>query len=455
MKRLTEENLNKVISETEWSPDDDAGGGHTLSTAGVMKFARELLLHFKSRKPEVLSEVSSRFGPESGFSPRFREDLELGLLIQAAAEKVAKQDYVYARKLLQKCDESGSKDGNPVQRVVYHFSQALQVKIDRELGISVPNDMAESHHQRKLPVDVKQAKHLLQPELIQSQQNHALRLENHMVPCQVALDSVGSAKKVHLIDFGIENGSVWTPLMQSFATREESNPLESLTITAVGGCREMLGMAGKWLSAFAATIDLPFSFKIVLSELKDIKDDVFEIQVDEAVVVCFRWRLLTLLAQPNQLTSVMEVIKKLNPCVVLVNEMEASLNSPVFLERFREALFLFSGMFDCVNTCIGQDIACRKMIEEEIHWAILNVVTAEGAERIHRYEKIGFWRGLFSRLGWVETELGSSALSQAELLLKRSSQFRFCTMKMDGKCLILGWKETPFHSVSAWKFQEE
>ncbi|KAJ6952326.1 hypothetical protein NC653_041461 [Populus alba x Populus x berolinensis] len=52
----------------------------------------------------------------------------------------------------------------------------------------------------------------------------------------------------------------------------------------------------------------------------------------------------------------------------------------------------------------------------------------------------------------VETDLSSSSLYQAKLIVKKFNFASSFTPDVDGKSLVFGWKGTPLHSLSAWNF---
>ncbi|KAI5650909.1 hypothetical protein M9H77_36914 [Catharanthus roseus] len=444
VKRLRGEMLNEQRSNVPKT----STGFESLSPNGVMKLARAQLLQLKTQNADVFSVLSRSFGAQSGLSYEVPRDLELAMLIQAAAEHVANKKIVSARKLLSICHRSATVSGNPVQRVVYHFAEALEEKIDREWGIVLPGGLEAKFRK---PLDVEQTLISLEPAMVERQQELPILVISEFTGIQSILDSVASAKRVHIIDFGIRNGSHWTIIMQALADRH-SCPLEMLKITAVGTSKAMMEETGKWLSSFARTMNLTLSFKIVVSDLKDLKQDLFEVEADETVAVYFGLRLFTVLPWPNHLEAVIGVIKHLKPCAIVMVELEANLNSPVFLERFTEALCYFSAVFDCAEGCLSHHDNCRKLTEQVyLREMIQNMVAEEDSERTQRFESINFWRGLCARLGLMETELSPSALCQASLLLKRSACQDFYTLVNDGKCLILGWKGTPILSISAWK----
>ncbi|XP_071905594.1 GRAS family protein RAM1-like [Coffea arabica] len=243
--------------------------------------------------------------------------------------------------------------------------------------------------------------------------------------------------------------------MEAFAVRHEC-PLELLKITAGGTCEETMEKTGKQLSSFAQTINLPFSFKVVASDLKDLKEEFFDLEANEAVAIDLAYQLWSLLAWPNHLEALMAVIQNLKPCFLVLKEVEVCTNAPNFLEPFKETLLFISGLIDSMNSCMEKHILYRKPVEE-VHWwgMIHNVLTAEGTERTLRHERIGFWRFLFKKFGFVESDLSQTSILQANLTLKRSDQLRPGTSVMDGKSLIFRWNETSFQSISAWEFPSD
>ncbi|XP_038720047.1 DELLA protein RGL1-like [Tripterygium wilfordii] len=203
---------------------------------------------------------------------------------------------------------------------------------------------------------------------------------------QAIVEKVARAKRVHIIDLGIKCGVQWTILMQALASRNEC-PLESLKITAVGaGSRQMEG-ARKWLMSFAETMNLPFSFmKVTMSDVFDLREDQFEIDAEETVAVYSEFFMWTMIPQPNQLDSVMKVIRKFNPCIMVIIEVESNLS------RFIEALFYYSAYFDCLDICMEKEDQNRLFTESLMSQGIKSAVVAEGEERKLRHVKIDVWR---------------------------------------------------------------
>ncbi|GKD52588.1 DELLA protein RGL1-like protein, partial [Tanacetum coccineum] len=94
--------------------------------------------------------------------------------------------------------------------------------------------------------------------------------------------------------------------------------------------------------------------------------------------------------------------------------VESNHNSTSFVNRFTETL-------------LYRDVVHRAILEG-VHFAdgMQNIVLAKGEERVSRSVDMNTWRAFFTRFGMVEILL-----------------------------IILGWKGTPLHSLSTWKFLQE
>lgn len=271
------------------------------------------------------------------------------------------------------------------------------------------------------------------------------------------LDYLEGAKKVHIIDLEIRSGVQWIVLMQALASQDE-HPIEHLKITAiVTRWKEVIEETGKQLASFANSLHLNFSFKIVLvNDILDLDPTMFDRDVDESVSVYAAYTLMNMVGQINRLDHLMMVMRSLSPCIMIVTEIEVNCNSPNFIGRFVESLFFFGAYFDSLADCFKEDEPSR--MNAESTWfgsSIRNVLTTEGEERKIRHVSMNVWRAFLARHGLVETQLSVASLDQATLGLQTLPRGSSCTLYLDGKCLILGWKGTPLSSLSAWKFQSD
>lgn len=241
--------------------------------------------------------------------------------------------------------------------------------------------------------------------------------------------------------------------MQALASRVKC-PIELLKISALGTSSKcLIEETGNNLSSFALCMNLPFSFNIVMvSDMVDVKEDLFEIDSTETVAVFSGFVLRTMIGRKNRLESLMRMIRNINPCVMVVNEVEADHNSLVFEKRFIEALFYYGTYFECLEAFMRRDDQNRRICESNYFgYGIKNVVASEGEERKIPHVKNDVWRAFFARFGMEAVELSKSSLYQANLVIKSFACEGTCTLEMNGNELLIGWKGTPLHSLSVWK----
>ncbi|KAK3188527.1 hypothetical protein Dsin_028088 [Dipteronia sinensis] len=425
------------------SGDGDRRIEHGSTTDGV-KLSTEEIMRLRMLCPcsaTLLISLSLAYPNEE------IRDVELAEFLLASAEKVGHQQYDRATRLLNQCDYSSSPKGNPVQRVVYYFSDALRDKINRETG--------RIELVKKQTFDVDLAMMSPNPTTLACHEELPFGMVTQFAGIQAIVENVAEAKRIHMIDLAVRNGVQWTVLMQALASRFES-PVELLKITAIGDtARDLIEDTGKRLTSFAQSMNLPFSFNIVMvSDMLDVKEDMFEIDhAEERVAVYAQFFLRSFIVLPNRLENIMRVIRNINPCIMVVTEVEANHNSPVFVNRFIEALFFFSAYFDCLESCMKHNDTHRTILESMFFSeGITNIVATEGEERKIRNVKLDVWRAFFARYGMEEVDMSMSSLYQADLLMKKFDRWNSCTMNMDGRSLMTGWKGTLMHSLSVWKF---
>ncbi|PNT50622.1 hypothetical protein POPTR_002G195600v4 [Populus trichocarpa] len=421
-----------------------------LSTEEIIRVAGSRFIQFSDQRYDDFSMLMHPFGYAlSGLSEEETRDVELTHLLLATAEKVGYQQFDRASRLLSRCEWVASERSNPLQRVVYYFAEALQGRIHKATGRFIPEEMKGKPNCETL--------HGLSTHLahLSMHQNVPISQVMQLTAIQAIIENVGSARKIHLIDLEIRSGVQWTALMQALADRQRR--LDHLKITAVGlrGIQK-IEETGKRLEIFARSMNFPFTFKpIQVSCMSEIKEELFETAADEAMVVVANMILRTMLSRPACLENLMRVIKNLNPSIMIVGEVEANHNSPTFVNRFIEALFFYGAYFDCLETCLKQNTEHRTITEATFSNGIENIVTMEGTDRIARSVKMDVWRAFFSRFRMVEVGFSESSLYQAGLIPKQFPCGSSCTLEKNGKCLIVGWKGTPLHSLSAWKFSTE
>ncbi|KAI8002074.1 SCARECROW-LIKE protein 7 [Camellia lanceoleosa] len=133
------------------------------------------------------------------------------------------------------CNDLSLVTGNPVERIVYYFAEALRERINHETGKTSRDGQEGCETKQQLCVE--EAAKDLQPAVLAWQQELPFVQVAEFTGIQAILDSVASTKRVHFIHFGIRSGINDTVLMQALAVRHEC-PLELLKITAVATTSE-------------------------------------------------------------------------------------------------------------------------------------------------------------------------------------------------------------------------
>ncbi|XP_062108779.1 DELLA protein RGL1-like [Humulus lupulus] len=408
-----------------------------LSTEGILRFAGERFIQSYSKQQVASHPFNWSF---SGLNFEQTKDVELVELLLASAEKVGCQQYESACRLLHFCDDLASNAGNPVRRAAYYFCEALREKIDKESGRNTSKGLGKMLES----FDIDKAMMVPDGPKLAFHQGLPLSQVEKFAGIQAIIEKVSESNKVHVIDLRIANGVQWIALMQALASRHEHFPIESLKITVIATtARDVMEETGKWLTNFANTLKIPFSFNIVMvSNMFELKQDLFKLDNNETIAVYSSFALRRMIAQSTELESLMRVIKSLNPCVMVVTEVEANHNSPAFVNRFIEALFFYGTLFDCLESFMKRNEPNRMAVEATYCFqAIRNIVATEGEERQIRNVKIDVWRAFFARFGMEELELSPSSIYQANLIVDRFPAGTSCTLGMNGKCLIMGWKD--------------
>lgn len=439
----------------------DRKEGHTvegerkeLSTEEVVRVAAALFIQTSALISGDPTNLTLPFGLSiSNLGADELKNVELTGLLLAAAEKVSNEQYNRANALLRQCNMSTSKYGNAIQRVMYYFSDALQERINRQTV------KLTSKGQQKLetmaPEDIIKA--VITSHPMQLVANNTLPFSQvlQFTAVQALLDNLMSSKRIHIIDLSIRYGQQWTVFLQGLATRHTC-PVESLKISAVGGEEELITMTGKCLSSFAEGLNLPFKLNpVMVPDVNDLREDMFELEEGETIAIYTSLVMGNLIGKPESLENLMRVLQKLNPCLMAVIDIEANHNSQSFISRFTESLFFYSAYFDCFDSLMERNDESRLMMEQIVAQGLKNTISTEGRERVVRYVGVNMWRAYFRRYGLREVDLSERSRYQAQLLVEQFVKDNSCTLEMNCKAMIVKWKGTPLHFISAWKFPKQ
>ncbi|XP_020525783.1 scarecrow-like protein 18 [Amborella trichopoda] len=364
-----------------------------------------------------------------------------------SAEKIEHKQFDRAKSLLMVCDFESSPVGNPVQRLVLYFTDALWEILERETGVKSQNPTITQENEDEESISIG-----FHPAAMVFFQVVPFVKVLQFTAIQAMLDAMASSTRIHLIDLKVRTGMHWTVLMQSLAARLD-HPVELLKITMVGNSRTRMEEAGNRLLGFAQTLKLPFVFNlVVVSDMgKEIREKL-PMEDGEWVAVYAPIVLSSMLVKPHYLENLVKVISSLRPDIMVITEVEGKHNSPSFVKRFTEVLFYNGAYCDSLDAFFDSDDVNRLVIERVcMGTGIRSMVGREGGERKIRHVGVDVWKLFLKRLGFEEVELSQDALYQASLIVKNHRHADSCTLEMNGKALTVGWKGTPLHSVSAWR----
>ncbi|CAN0922527.1 DELLA protein RGL2 [Linum grandiflorum] len=349
--------------------------------------------------------------------------------------------------LLDLCNASSSKTGNLTQRLVYYFAQALCQRVRNKSGKDISSPRLEIKMRNCWEAIASPS-----PILAVIYEKIPFYQIRQLAGVQAIVESVEKAKRIHIIDLKIRNGMQWAALLQALASRKKG-ALAVLKITAImTTCENLVNETGERLKELANSMNIPFSFKaVIVPNMLEIHEKQFDLDPREAVVIFSEYALHGILPNQNELEALMVVIRHIDPTVMVVVEKEANLNSLNFAQRFVEVLFHHGAYFDCIDTCFDSDDE-NKMVVESI-FASAQVSGILGKEKeMKRSVTVDVWRKFFRRFWMVEASLSPTTMDTVDVLLSRFTGGSCCSVDMDGRSLVVGWKGVPIFSFSTWKF---
>ena len=354
--------------------------------------------------------------------------------LMACAEAIQQCNPNLAETLVKQIGLLASSQAGAMRKVATYFAEALARRIYRYYPQDDPSltDLLQMHFYETCPY-LKFA---------------------HFTANQAILEAFSGKKRVHVIDFSMNQGMQWPALMQALALRPGGPP--AFRLTGIGppapDNTDRLQEVGWKLAQLAETIHVEFEYRgFVANSLADLDASMLELRPSdvEAVAVNSVFELHRLLARPGAIEKVLNVVKEMKPEIVTVVEQEANHNGPVFMDRFNESLHYYSTLFDSLEGSVSnQD---KVMSEVYLGRQICNVVACEGVERVERHETLTQWQSRFNSGGFESVHLGSNAFKQASMLLALFAGGDGYRVEENDGCLMLGWHTRPLIATSAWQ----
>ncbi|OAY58383.1 scarecrow-like protein 1 [Manihot esculenta] len=272
------------------------------------------------------------------------------------------------------------------------------------------------------------------------------------------IEAFEGEKRVHIIDFDINQGNQYITLIQTLANQPGRPPYLRLTGVdypesvqrPIGG----LKIIGQRLEKLAEAFKVPFEFHAVASKISLVSPSMLNCKPGEALVVNFAFQLHHMpdesVSTVNERDQLLRMVKSLNPKLVTVVEQDVNTNTAPFFPRFVEAYNYYSAVFDSLDATLQRESQDRMNVEKQcLARDIVNIVACEGDERIERYEVAGKWRARMMMAGFTSCSISPNVVETIRKLIKQ-----YCdryTLKEEMGALLFGWEDKSLIVCSAWR----
>lgn len=271
-------------------------------------------------------------------------------------------------------------------------------------------------------------------------------------------EAIKDEKRVHIIDFDINQGSQYITLIEKLAARSGKPPRVRLTGVddpesvqrTIGG----LKIIGQRLEKFAEANGVPFEFRAVAEKTSSVTPAMMDCRPGEALVVNFAFQLHHMpdesVSTVNQRDQLLQMVKSLNPKLVTVVEQDVNTNTAPFFPRFVEAYNYYSAVFESLDATLPRESQDRMNVEKQcLARDIVNIVACEGEERIERYEVAGKWRARMMMAGFTSCPISRNVNDAIRDLIKQYCDRYKVKDHMDA--LHFGWEDKNLIVASAWR----
>ncbi|KAK1367666.1 DELLA protein [Heracleum sosnowskyi] len=378
---------------------------------------------------------------DSGSSLDESQESELVQNLLACAKAIQEENLELADSLVDRINFLSLSYGGAMRKVANYFTQALAQRINKIPPQGSPEasylDMHQPHFLKSYPY-----------------MNFGYYTAN-----QAIVEAASNVNRVHIIDLSLKHSIQWQVLLQAFAMRLGGPP--TVRLTAIGlpqaDNTDSLREVGSELAHWAASMRINFEFHgFEFNSLTDIDASLFDIRPreEEVLAVNSAFELHRLLAEPGAIEKVLNSIALMNPKIVTLVEQESSHNSPVFYDRFSQALDYYFAMFDSHESTgftKTYDTLDLRMSDVYLGRQICNVLSCEGPDRVERHETLSQWRERMCAAGFEPIHLGPKALVHANLVLALFGGGNgYQVQKKDGG-LMLSWDSRSLVATSAWQ----
>ncbi|KAB1203284.1 Scarecrow-like protein 1 [Morella rubra] len=407
MRLKLQELERALLGDNEDDDDEDMfGTGHSMEVDGDWGDpVQNTLLHDSPKESSSTDSNLSSISSNKEVSQVSRTPRQL---LFDCAGALADGNVIQASAMINQLRQMVSIQGDPPQRIAAYMVEGLAAR------------MASSGKCLYKALKCK--------EPPSSDRLAAMQILFEVCPCfkfgfmaanGAMIEAFKDEKRVHIIDFDINQGSQYITLIQTLATQPVKSPNIRLTGVddpesvqrSVGG----LKMIGQRLEKLAEALGVPFEFRALASKTSLVTPSMLDCQPGEALMVNFAFQLHHMpdesVSTVNERDQLLRMVKSLNPKVVTVVEQDVNTNTAPFFPRFVEAYNYYSAVFASLDATLPRESQDRVNVERQcLARDIVNIVACEGEERIERYEVAGKWRARMLMAGFTSCPMSPNVI---------------------------------------------
>lgn len=419
-------------------------------------YHEDLLLYDHEPQPFTSTELSKRTNESSKRGrPRGKKNTNnqeivvdlrdlLTQCVQAMTNNNSGSVYEVLRKIKQHCTPHG--DGT--ERLAYYFVKAIEARL--------AGNGAEVYR-------VYNLKKMSAVQILQAYHAYMMACPFHRMSNILANGSIEKLSrgkdKLHIIDFGILYGFQWPCFIKKLSMRPGGPPV--LQITGIDfpqpGFRpaERVEETGRRLLKYCKRFGVTFEFNGIAKKWEEIRIEDLKLDRNVLTVVNSVNRLRNILdetvVEGSPRDAVLGLIREINPDLFVLGILNGTHNAPFLLNRFREALFHFSTLFDMFDNTADRESYHRLCYEQEVYGReVMNVVACEGTTRVERPETYKQWQSRNVRAGFRQVALFKDKVEEVKSKVRLNYHKDFLVDE-DGKWMLQGWKGRVLYACSLWK----
>ncbi|XP_024981046.1 scarecrow-like protein 30 [Cynara cardunculus var. scolymus] len=419
-------------------------------------YEEDLLLYdhepqwFSSSELGKKMNESSKRGRPRGKKNTITQEIVVDLrdLLTQCAQAITNNNPTSVCDVLKKIQPHCTPYGDSTERLAHYFVKAIEARL--------AGNGAEIYRAYKL-------KKISAAQILRAHHSYMMACPFHRMSNILANGSIEKLsrgkQKLHIIDFGILYGFQWPCFIKNLSMRPGGPPM--LQITGIDlpqpGFRpaERVEETGNRLAKYCKRFNVPFKYNGIAMKWDEIRIEDLKIDKNELTVVNSINRLRNIhdetVVESSPRDSVLQLIRQINPDMFVLGILNGTHNAPFLLNRFREALFHFSTLFDMFDNTTDRQSEHRFLYEQEVFGReVMNVVACEGTTRVERPETYKQWQSRNVRAGFRQVPMLRDKVEEVTSKVRMNYHKDFLVDE-DGKWMLQGWKGRVLYACSLWK----